>query len=212
MNKQSLQQIILIILSFGGWFALIAQFVIMMGNKEVPTYELVIRFFSFFTILTNILLAINSTTLLLIPKSGIGKWFAKPQVATALTVYILIVSLVYNIVLRSLWHPIGLQKIVDELLHTVLPILFVLYWIYFVPKNTLCYKYLWSFLLYPLGYIIYVLIRGTISGFYPYPFLNVVDQGWNATIVAIIVLAFVFILFSLIFLAIAKQLTKRGQP
>jgi len=52
-----------------------------------------------------------------------GIIFFEAGVITAITVYITIVGLVYNVILRFLWKPEGLQFIVDELLHTVIPLL-----------------------------------------------------------------------------------------
>jgi hypothetical protein len=39
--------------------------------------------------------------------------------------------------LRHLWHPQGWQFIADELLHDVMPLLFLGYWWFCVPKGTL---------------------------------------------------------------------------
>jgi hypothetical protein len=45
---------------------------------------------------------------------------------------ILIVGLVYQVVL-GIWNPTGLQYIVDELLHTVIPLFMLGYW--FLPQK-----------------------------------------------------------------------------
>ncbi|MFZ5976285.1 MULTISPECIES: Pr6Pr family membrane protein [unclassified Hydrotalea] len=34
-----------------------------------------------------------------------------------------------------------------------------------------------GWLIYPLLYLVYILIRGSFSGFYPYPFVNVLQIG-----------------------------------
>jgi ABC-type Na+ efflux pump permease subunit len=65
----------------------------------------------------------------------LGFVFSKAKNATAITLYILIVGLVYNVILRFLWVLTGSQKIVDELLHLVIPVLVLLYWIVFVTKK-----------------------------------------------------------------------------
>jgi hypothetical protein len=64
-------------------------------------------------------------------------FFSKPSVTTAIAVYIFIIGLVYNIILRNLWQPQGSQKIADELLHVAVPLLYVLYWLIFAKKNPL---------------------------------------------------------------------------
>src|SRR5690606_31195527 len=110
------------------WGAIIAQFLISINNSTISNLELIIRFFSYFTILTNLMVAICCTSIVLLPNSAIGYFAAKPVAITALTLYILIVGLIYNFVLRFLWHPAGIVKIIDEILHLVIPILVFIYW------------------------------------------------------------------------------------
>lgn len=208
MRKKTLQTIILITLATGEWFALIAQFILLMQTKSAPRGELIIRFFSYFTLLSNLLIAVSSTTILFFPNRRPGRWFLKPQVATALSVYIIIVGLVYNIVLRPLWDPKGLQKTVDELLHTLLPILFILYWTWFVPKKELQYSSFPGMLVFPIVYIIYTMVRGAATDFYPYPFLDVTQQGWPATLVSIVLLSAFFIGLSLLMIFIGKKIAR----
>ena len=123
-----LQKTFLIILAVCGWFALIAQFYLIMVNRVASIPETIIRYFSFFTILTNLIVAVCCTVILLKPSSSTGKFFSRPTILTAIVVYITVVGIVYNTVLRFLWNPQGLQLIVDELLHSVIPLLFIILW------------------------------------------------------------------------------------
>src|SRR5271170_5622365 len=107
-----------------GWLAIILQLYLIIVNRTTSLPETIIRFFSFFTILVNILVALCFTFLAFKSTSGWGSFFSKQQALTAIAVYIFIVGLVYNIILRSLWKPEGLQRFVDESLHTIIPIFF----------------------------------------------------------------------------------------
>lgn len=127
--------------------------------------ETIIRYFSFFTILTNILVTVCCTVLLLKRKSKRNSFFSSYKTLTSIALYITIVGLVYNVILRFLWKPEGLQFLVDELLHTVIPVCFILFWLFFVPKAGLRWKNIFPWLLYPLVYVIYILIRGAFSDF-----------------------------------------------
>ncbi len=187
-----------------GWFALIIQFYINITSGVANIAELVIRYFSFFTILTNLLVAICCTNIVFAPQKKSGIFFLKPQTLTAITVYILIVGIIYNIILRFLWQPVGLQKIVDELLHSVIPVLFLLYWWFAVNKRDLKWKQIISWLIYPLVYLIYILIRGNFSGFYPYPFVNVKQLGMAGVIQNSIGITIAFIVVGLILIAAGK--------
>lgn len=55
------------------------------------------------------------------------KWLLSKGALTAITAFILIVGLVYQIALRGVWQPTGLQRIVDELLHTIIPLYVCIY-------------------------------------------------------------------------------------
>ncbi|MBL7878732.1 MAG: Pr6Pr family membrane protein, partial [Chryseobacterium gambrini] len=50
-----------------------------------------------------------------------------------------IVGLIYQFLLRSTWNPSGMQKLVDELLHSVIPLLVLIYWYWYENKNNLKY-------------------------------------------------------------------------
>lgn len=192
-----------------GWFTVITQFVLMYENRTTPVPEMIIRFFSFFTILTNILVALYFTYQMLNPKKGSSSKINSPGVLTAITVYITTVGLVYQVALRHVWHPKGLQMLVDELLHTIIPVLVLLYWMRYEDKLKVQWKKIPSYLIYPLCYLAYILIRGGISGFYPYHFINVPDLGWGKTIINICLLFMVFLVLFSIFIGLGKFAAKQ---
>ncbi len=187
-----------------GWFALGAQFYLIILNRVTSVGEVIIRYFSFYTILTNLLVAACFTFLLLSPASKWGRFFLRATVATALAVYITIVGLIYNIVLRSIWDPQGLQKIVDEVLHSVIPVLYILYWFLFARKNQLQWKDILLWLVYPLVYLFMILVLGSFSSFYPYPFVDVVKLGYQKVFVNSGFLTLIFLFFCFVFVGISK--------
>ncbi len=205
------QKTFLIVLVVSGWFALIAQFYLIIVNRVASIPETITRYFSFFTILTNLIVVVCCTFILLKPVSNIGKFFSRPDTLTAIAVYITVVGIVYNTVLRFLWAPQGLQLIVDELLHSVIPLLFIILWFLFARKTVLKWKNIFPWLLYPLVYIILILIRGVFSGFYPYPFINVTELGYNKVLVHGAGLLLVFLFLSLLFVAIGKWKSKASR-
>jgi len=87
-----------------------------------------------------------------------------------------------------------LQLIVDELLHSVIPGLFIIYWLVCIPKGKLKGKNVLPWLIYPMVYFIYILFRGAWSGFYPYPFLDVVKLGYNKVVLNGAILCGAFLL------------------
>ena len=166
------------------------------------------RFVGFFTIDTNILVALCFTFIFLRSNSKIGVFFTKAATITAITVYIIVVGIVYSIILRSTWAPQGLQKFVDELLHTVIPILFVLFWLAFVPIENLKWKNAFPWLIYPIVYMAYALTLGSITKFYPYPFVDVNQLGYNKALLNAALVLLVIFLLSLALIAIGKLIKK----
>jgi len=188
-----------------GWFAVAAQFYLIMQGRTLPVTETIIKFLSYFTILTNIVAALGFT-FTVFKKTG---FFSRPGIQTAITVYIVVVGAVYNLVLRFLWNPQGLQLWVDESLHTVVPLLGLLYWILFVPKSTLKWKDSIVWMAFPIGYTVLIIIRGAISGYYPYPFIDVPEIGYPQALLNGGILMLVFMGLSLFLIAIAKFISRK---
>ena len=195
-----------------GWFTVIIQLYLHILNRPVAFGESLLRFFGYFTIDTNILCALFLTFVTLQSKSRLGRFFRKATTATALTAYITIVGVTYNILLRNTWNPQGMQKLVDELLHSVIPVYFVLFWFIFVPGKDLKWKDAFPWLIYPILYMVYAIILGAITMFYPYPFVDVNELGYTKALTnSLIVLALIFLL-SLAFIGIGKTRKKFDSP
>jgi hypothetical protein len=192
-----------VIFSIIVWFSVIVQFVIMVQNRVSDIPETVVRFFSYFTILTNILAAVYFMAAGLIPS-----YVKKPGLLTAITVYIFMVGTVYQIVLRHLWQPTGMQWVVDELLHTINPLLVIIYWYMYEQKKQVTYGRIKFWIIYPLGYLAFVLVRGTFSNFYPYPFIDVEKIGWARVGLNSAMLTLFFIIAACLFILAGKEISK----
>lgn len=123
-------------------------------------------------------------------------------------VYILVVGLVYQVILRATWSPRGLQFIVDELLHSVIPLYFLIYWIAFVSKQRLQWKSIPLWLIYPLLYLVYIMTRGAFSGFYPYPFIDLTELNYVDVLINSTVLLALFSLLSACFIWVGKHMQR----
>jgi hypothetical protein len=191
------------------WFAVIFQLILLIKNSEQHLVETLIRFFSYFTILTNLLVALYFTARLLTLKFK-NSFLLKKGSITALTVFILTVGIVYQIILRFTWEPTGFQMFVDELLHSVIPLYFLVYWFYFAKLEDIGFKSIKYWILYPLLYFAFILIRGHFSTFYPYPFIDVGSIGYHQTFINFVfVCLFVCILYMVLSLPGKKLFKKR---
>ncbi len=199
----------MIITAILGWLGLILQFYLILANQTsgVSFGERFFNFFSYFTILTNILVALSLTFSLLKSSSGVGRFFTRPVVQSAIAMNILIVGLVYFFILQKLWQPQGLDWVADSTLHYAIPFLYTIYWLVFVPKGQVKWQHSLVWLIYPAVYFAYSLLRGAITHWYPYPFIDVDTYGYETVLKSSAVLLAVFILAGLAFVGIDKLLS-----
>ncbi|MBC3363081.1 Pr6Pr family membrane protein [Pseudomonas sp. SWRI154] len=160
-------------------------YLILLGRWELGASLLggLVNFLSFFTVLTNTLAAVVLTWELTRRESAARRWFLRPAVRSGIAVSIALVGLAYNLLLRHLWQPEGWQFVADELLHDVMPVLFLIYWWRCVPKGTLRLGHIGLWVIYPLVYFGYVLFRGGLLAAYPYPFIDVANLGYPQVLV-----------------------------
>jgi hypothetical protein len=180
------------------WAALAVQLVVHLRTAPASPGEALLRFFSFFTILTNILIGIYFTALLF-TLAGKQGFFSRSSPQTASVMYITVVGLIYNLILRGDWHSSGLQAVLHDILHTAIPLLVIVYWALWVDTRGLQWRSIPSWLIYPAGYTIFVFVRGRFSGWYPYPFLDLGRLTTGAVIRNCAGVLAVFVLFSFLF-------------
>ena len=193
-----------------GWFALALQLYLMLVQAPAAVLDAVITYFSFFTILTNLLVALVFTAAALCARAAWGQWVLRPSVQASAAVYIAIVGIVYQLLLRHLWNPQGAQWVADVLLHSIIPVGYVLYWWLFAPRDELSWKNAIGWLVYPGAYLVYTLARGAVSGLYPYPFVDVTTLGYGGVLARAAGLMLVFLGMGLLIVAIARWKRNTG--
>lgn len=163
--------------------ALAAQLLLTVQNEADSTGQLgyvILNFFSFFTVESN-LMAVFVLGLGALYASGIRKeptWFG--TVRAAVTTYMVVTGLVYNILLRGIELPQGTTVgWSNEVLHVVAPIILLLDWFLIANPRRVTLRAIWCIVSFPVLWVAYTLMRGSIaldprSGerWYPYPFLN----------------------------------------
>jgi hypothetical protein len=166
-------------------------------------------YLGFFTILANIGVAKVLAAAALGPRNAITRFWLRPGVQTAVAMSIVIVSLVYNLMLRQLWHPTGWLLIADAIVHDVMPPLYLLYWWLAVPKAELRWRQVPVWQSYPAAYFVYVLLRGAANGWYPYPFLDVNALGYAQVLVNAIGVLLAFVAVALVLVALGRWQARR---
>lgn len=193
------------------WFALILQLwlsIRMSVNRHGDAIYGVWMYLAFFTVLTNIVVAVTVTLPLLAPRSWLGKFYAHANVITAVAAYIALVSITYNLLLRHVWTPRGWQLLADELLHDAIPVLFLIYWWIAVRRSVVTWNGIGRWALYPIGYFVYVMLRGAVTGFYPYPFVDVTRLGYGLVLLNACGLLAAFFAVAAALIAIVRATTR----
>lgn len=139
-----------------------------------------LRFFSYFTILSNLLAAFATASALW--NAAALAFFRRPATKGAIASYIGVTGLVYFSILRHLWQPQGAQWWADAGLHYASPVLYVAWWAFGVRHSGLPWRTVVGWLAFPAAYLLWVFLRGACAKEYPYPFIDLGRLGWAATL------------------------------
>ena len=165
-----------------------------------------VSFFGFFTVLTNLLVALVFTA-----EVGFSKktsFLRRADLQSAAAVYVVIVSVVYTVLLQHLAVETGPRWLADVLLHYVIPPIYLVYWLVSVPKGTLRWLDPLRWLAYPLAYFAASLARGALTGIYPYPFLNVQLLGFERLALNAVGLLIAFAVMGCLCVALDRALAR----
>lgn len=190
-----------------GWIALILQLVIVVqkmaavGEGFGPALW---RFLGFFTVLTNLGVAIVATEI------ALGGLHALTGARARLmaVVSIVLVGVIYALLLRNVWNPEGAQLIADRLLHQAVPVLFLVVWLVGSHGELRLADALWA-MVPPLAYLVYAVARGEADGWYAYWFLDPAKLGPERMGQNAAVLAVVFLATALLFVWIDRRMARR---
>jgi hypothetical protein len=117
--------------------------------------------------------------------------------------YAVVTAVVYNALLRNVISD-GFAGIPwpNEVLHVWAPLLILADWLFAPGRPALSWRRLGFAVAYPIIWVIYAVIRGALTGFYTYPFLNPTGPGGYGT-VALYVLGIAGVIIALAAGAIA---------
>jgi hypothetical protein len=138
-----------------------------------------LNFFSFFTILSN-LLAMG-----VLLEGGRRQLIGQAPVPDlwrgAAVVYMTVTYIVFAVLLRDLQEELQTHVAwVDSVLHRVAPIVLMADWLIEPPHQPIPFRRAVVWLAFPLAWTAFTLIRGAIDGRYPYPFLDPANGGYGA--------------------------------
>ncbi len=148
------------------------------------------RYAAYFTIQSNLLVAITALQLARNPRRD-GEWWRVLRVVAV--VGIGVTGIVHFFLLRPLLELNGWDYAADKALHMVVPVLAVVGWLVFGPRPRVTIRAVALALAWPLAWLVLTLVVGGLSGWFPYPFLDFDENGAGEVIVACVGVTLVFL-------------------
>ncbi|HXH33735.1 MAG TPA: Pr6Pr family membrane protein [Plantibacter sp.] len=161
-------------------------------DMSVGLDERFVRLFSAFTILSN-LIVLSVAILLVIDPMRDGRFWRVLRLDALLS--IVITGIVYAVVLAPGVNLTGWANVITIGFHYLSPWLTLGAWLVFGPRprftwGTVAWAFVW-----PTAWVLYTFVHGAISGWYPYPFLDVTKLGFAGAALnslGVLVVAIVF--------------------
>jgi hypothetical protein len=150
--------------------------VLVLPNGSLPSVATrVLRYFSYFTVESNLLVGFTAATLAWRPDCDGRVW----RVLRIEALFgIAVTGVVYSTLLRGVVDLHGASAVTNALVHYVAPLMAVIGWLLFGPRPRITENTLVVSLVWPAFYVVYTLIHGAASKWYPYPFVDVTKHGY----------------------------------
>ena len=184
-----------------GW-AFLAMGYISGGNFK--SLSETIDYFSYFSMLSNVLAALT-LTFAAFPAAEHDQSLTRPFAVTGVAVYMGVTALPF--VFQPLWLLHGWQGAADFGFHHVMPILYFLFWLMFVPKGTLASRHALVWPMFPFGYCVYLQLHGPC-----YVFLDAGKLGFDRVLVNVVLLMIMFLALGESLVLIDRVLGRSRHP
>jgi hypothetical protein len=166
-----------------------------------------VNFFSYFTILSNIFGIVVFYVGGIAPLRGGAQ--VNDYVRGASCLYLAITGVVYWTLLRNVATPEG-HSWTNLVVHGVMPAVVVIDWLVNPPRRRLERSGALYWLIFPVVYLAYSLIRGPIAQWYPYPFLDPRKNGYVHVAIMSLVVTVAFVLFTALIVVVGNRLRSRA--
>jgi hypothetical protein len=181
--------------------ALVIQLVLVFTNgQDVNSFqpttsqslgERLVNLFSYFTIQSN-LFVLGTSIALAVSIGRDGRLWRVLRLDALLG--IIITGLVYDFVLAGLVHPTGWALAATIGFHYISPWATLLGWLIFGPRPRMSWRVMALAFIWPLAWLVLTFVRGALTGWYPYPFLDVdliglADSLRNSAVILLVAIA-----------------------
>ena len=158
------------------------------GQTGGPIGERLLRFFSYFTIESNLFVLAAAAVLALRPAMDGPVWRV---VRLDALLGIVITGLVYATILAPKLHLTGGALVATIGLHYIAPVMTLVGWLLFGPRPRITWQTVVAAFVWPVLWLVYTFAHGALTDWYPYPFLDVTAIGLgvalrNAVVVVVL--------------------------
>lgn len=166
---------------------------------DQPFLFAISNFLSYITVQSNILVIASLILMILNINSRKSKF-----IFFGTTVNVIITLIGYWAFLSYSSNYFGLGQIANILIHLVVPIIYTMNW-FLNLKTPLSYKYAIYWMIYPcIYYLAFVLIKGLLTNWYPYYFVDLSQFSLLNTLPYVFSFAIFFLILSLIIVKVSQ--------
>ncbi|QWT21915.1 Pr6Pr family membrane protein [Bacillus sp. NP157] len=203
-RRAAFSNLFAVVVAAMAWSALLLQYWLMAWPS--PTLATTVAFLSFFTILSNLLVAFVAGSAATGGGWAVLRWWRGPRMRGLAALSITVTCLVYATLLQHLWQPQGPQLWADRALHYVVPVLYVAWWALSPGHRALRWGDALRWLLFPALFAAWTFARGAVTGQYPYPFMDVGQLGYLQVMLNAAGVGLLFLLLGLTLVAADRKL------
>lgn len=186
-----------------GALALVTQVGLNMARDDRGIIAVLWGLAGFFTILTN---ALMTASFLRIAITGARLSFGW---MTMLTMSMIVVGVVYHVLLAPDLTFTGLNWWTDQAFHSLLPALMLWFWLMESTRHAPRDGHVLWWLIWPAGYAVYALVRGLVTGWYPYFFIDIERSGAALVAGYVVGLVAAFAVLGFVLKAIGQRMPLR---
>ncbi|MBA3524816.1 MAG: Pr6Pr family membrane protein, partial [Geodermatophilaceae bacterium] len=189
--------------------SLLLQLVLVVIGDADTLLTRLIRLVSFFTVESNLIVTVVAFTLARDPGRD-GRGWRVVRLAGVLG--IAITGVVYVTVLRGLVELSPAGRVADIGLHYLTPALVVVGWLLYGPRPRVDLPSIGLALVFPVAWLGYTLVRGEVVDAYPYPFVDVIANGYPTVLLNCLLVTLLFLAVAALALFVDRRMAPAPRP
>lgn len=161
---------------------------------------------SYFTIWSNVVVAVSVTGLVARPVRDSAGWRV---LRLSGLLMITVTAIVYQVLLAPTAIVEGWSRLTDPILHVVTPLVTIVVWAVWGPRGWIERREVGLALVVPLAWIGWMLARGAVVDAYPYDFANVAERGVGPVAVTLALILVFGLLVAAAYAGLERVLRRR---